>query len=1280
MQNTEPATSAEDIPALTTEAESALANKDWQAAANAYERLVASQPKNSDHRFNLVRAYDELGEADKALKALQHPAIAQLDKTKRRLARTYIDLKDYAAAIPLVDELIAAHPNNPKFAKWKAVLDEKSGPDQLAAERMQRGQQLFDSGRLEEAEKLFLQLLIDYPGFARANLYLGKIHSQQKRWAEAIPALRAGLATEPNNRKLKNTLARALFKNGELRSAIVVLERAEGSGKDIDSLFLLQRCHFELRNWLTAQDSGERLLVILPSDDPLRLRVQALNDEAAVRNELASVAALANPGDPDRTIGDYRKVAERHPRSPLPWLALGSALSDAERHKEAAAALRDARAAHPENLDIRTALTRAVIHSADEGTVLRHVQAAAADHGGDFESFRWLARYHAAREDWCETIEPARRALEFEPRIGAARVALVNALLHLGRLPEALEELDPLLESGEKRAEALQLKGDILSRLARLGDAVGAYQEAAALAPKDPALTRSLAAALLLNGDLEGFHRWHERRREREGLPNGAAFDEWDGELSIDGKLLVWANATDSLGDQILHLRFLRQLVALGFDVVAELDDRLLDICRRSFPQVTADRAGAVLPDGISRQTALTGLFRWFKPDLQSLASEQPYLAPGVEPVAANRARLKAAAGESKLLVGIGWPSDDLGRAIASADLAVIDLQEQGQTGQTLAALVAAMDLVLCGDDAVAHLAGAMGIPAITLLPSLPSPYWLASSERCIWYPSTRLLRQAPVDEGWTAVLEQTAAAVEQFASSGYSKQWLSNSLVPELRPFVDRAQEFSPADVADAVRCFVAQGPQHYPAYRSALQLIDRLPNDQLSRELKIQKADLLVRFGEWGPARDLLLSLRPGSGTDAEIEQFILSVSLAIYDLDHALPIARSLTAEEPAYRIIAANILYRMGRDEEALAELRTASLGSPEFDGLSTLFGTLLLETGQSRRAAAYLTDQAAVTRSTADYALLGRALSCVGKPDEAIAAYDKAIALSPEDPVANFWRTRERVASGAVQQCSLPPLEGEMPQVSPEDLVILFVANSSYFWEHALVLLGSIGRQSAGAKCHVHIVNPDTGIAPAIDQVRKALPGLSYSHESVDLTGRSEAHVRTYYASVRFVRLAEIFARAPAFYLCIDSDCIIRGNVVAKASSLDIRDVGIRMRYSDRPHMTVAAGALMLRPTPAAAKFIDRVAELISLVLESGEAAWFLDQVVLSHALREARTRDVDVTQLDMDWIDWFFRDDSLIWTGKGPRKSDACYMRELVRYRYLQQDESIRALTPPGSD
>jgi ADP-heptose:LPS heptosyltransferase len=60
-----------------------------------------------------------------------------------------------------------------------------------------------------------------------------------------------------------------------------------------------------------------------------------------------------------------------------------------------------------------------------------------------------------------------------------------------------------------------------------------------------------------------------------------------------------------------------------------------------------------------------------------------------------------------------------------------------------LAARIAALDLVVSVGNANVHLAGALGIPAWSLLPAHGGWRWLAGRSDTLWYGSVRLFRQA---------------------------------------------------------------------------------------------------------------------------------------------------------------------------------------------------------------------------------------------------------------------------------------------------------------------------------------------------------------------------------------------------------------------------------------------------------------------------------------------------------------------------------------------------------
>jgi hypothetical protein len=98
--------------------------------------------------------------------------------------------------------------------------------------------------------------------------------------------------------------------------------------------------------------------------------------------------------------------------------------------------------------------------------------------------------------------------------------------------------------------------------------------------------------------------------------------------------------------------------------------------------------------------------------------------------------------------------------ATARAVDPTMELQDFADT----AALVSALDLVICVDTSVAHLAGALGKPVWVLLACAPDWRWLLSREDSPWYPTMRLFRQDP-SRDWRRVIERVAAALTTATS-----------------------------------------------------------------------------------------------------------------------------------------------------------------------------------------------------------------------------------------------------------------------------------------------------------------------------------------------------------------------------------------------------------------------------------------------------------------------------------------------------------------------------------
>jgi Flp pilus assembly protein TadD len=374
-------------------------------------------------------------------------------------------------------------------------------------------------------------------------------------------------------------------------------------------------------------------------------------------------------------------------------------------------------------------------------------------------------------------------ALAIAPGHVGALVNRGNTLLRFNRPVEAIASYDAALAAMPGHPQILTNRGHALRRLDRPAEALVDIEAALAAAPEFAEAHFEAAITHLVLGNFDaGWKayewRWKTGAFARYRRPFQAP--PWLGDEPVSGKTIL-LHAEQGFGDTLQFIRYAPLLAGRGAKVLCEVQPELLPLLSQ-LPGVTVVAAGERLP-AFDLHCPLLSLPLAFGTQPGTIPAAIPYLVAPAERVAAWRDRLPPGRPRAGF-VWSGSPShkNDGNRSIALARLASLfeetpvrcfSLQSEMRSAdvETLAglpnlielgsgfrdfadtaAVVALLDVVICVDTAIAHLAGALGKPALILLPYAADFRWMRGRDDTPWYPTAKLFRQ-PAFGDWDSVI-----------------------------------------------------------------------------------------------------------------------------------------------------------------------------------------------------------------------------------------------------------------------------------------------------------------------------------------------------------------------------------------------------------------------------------------------------------------------------------------------------------------------------------------------
>ncbi len=367
------------------------------------------------------------------------------------------------------------------------------------------------------------------------------------------------------------------------------------------------------------------------------------------------------------------------------------------------------------------------------------------------------------------------------------------ALAEAERYREALSELDRVLRHQPQHAEAANARGHCLARLGELAPALAAYEQAIAVDRQYAAAHFNRGVVLLQLGRYREAWPEYEWRSQ---LPGASSFPcpqpLWQGQDISEQILLV--HTENDLGEALLFARFLPRAAGRCRKLVLVCPESLRELFAAVEGVAELHNPDAIPLDCFDLYCPISGLPGRLDVTLESLSGGTTYLhTPHQRPVPAPGRGRAARIGVAWSDWGGGGPRpghrlalrsllplfDEAGcewfslqRSLAREDATLLEergvhnLESKLTDYSRVAAYLDTLDLLLTGDNVLAHLAGALGKPVWILLDISPQWYWLREREASPWYPTARLFRRVP-GAGWEGSIERVRASLEKFRLPG---------------------------------------------------------------------------------------------------------------------------------------------------------------------------------------------------------------------------------------------------------------------------------------------------------------------------------------------------------------------------------------------------------------------------------------------------------------------------------------------------------------------------------